>query len=194
MHFLYCSADSNAVLARRLYQERYPGRRCPDRKTFVSIHRPLCEHGSFVPRAANRGRPRSAAPEVEEDILDVVNVIPGITTWRVSMQVGVAHSTVWRALTEQQLYPYRLQHGTGLVTTRLPCTNNVLPVVQILTSLPLWYLRMKHSSQEMVPRIFTVSIRGQMKVHVRFFHHFTNSGSSSTSRTVFVVIIYSDLT
>ncbi|KAJ4441420.1 hypothetical protein ANN_11275 [Periplaneta americana] len=30
--------DGNAALARRLYQERYPQRQCPDRKTFVRLH------------------------------------------------------------------------------------------------------------------------------------------------------------
>ncbi|PSN31088.1 hypothetical protein C0J52_24880 [Blattella germanica] len=34
MHFIYGKADGNAALARRLYQERYPQRQCPDRKTF----------------------------------------------------------------------------------------------------------------------------------------------------------------
>jgi hypothetical protein len=28
-------------------------------------------------------------PQIEEDILDVVNEIPEIITWRISMQVGV---------------------------------------------------------------------------------------------------------
>jgi hypothetical protein len=80
MHFMYGLVDGNAVVACHLYQERYPGRRCPDRKTFVSIHRHLCKHGNFAPRFANRGRPRSMTPEVEENILDVVNEIPGIRT------------------------------------------------------------------------------------------------------------------
>ncbi|KAJ4443510.1 hypothetical protein ANN_05182 [Periplaneta americana] len=34
IHFMYGKADGNAALARRLYQERYPQRQCPDRKTF----------------------------------------------------------------------------------------------------------------------------------------------------------------
>jgi hypothetical protein len=76
MYFMCGLAEGNAVVARRLYQERYPGRRCPDRKIFVSIHRRLCEYGNFTPRVANRGRPRSTTPEVQEDIMDVVNETP----------------------------------------------------------------------------------------------------------------------
>ncbi|KAJ4450283.1 hypothetical protein ANN_01703 [Periplaneta americana] len=35
IHFMYGKADGNAALARRLCQERYPQRQCPDRKTFA---------------------------------------------------------------------------------------------------------------------------------------------------------------
>jgi hypothetical protein len=85
IHFMYSLADGNAVMTRHLYQEKYPGRRCPERKTCVSLHRRLCEYGNFTPRVANRRRPRSIPPEVEEDILDVVNETPGISTRKVSM-------------------------------------------------------------------------------------------------------------
>ncbi|KAJ4436622.1 hypothetical protein ANN_16753 [Periplaneta americana] len=47
IHFMYGKADGNAALARRLYQERYPQRQCPDRKTFVRLHYRLCEYGKF---------------------------------------------------------------------------------------------------------------------------------------------------
>ncbi|KAJ4450008.1 hypothetical protein ANN_01415 [Periplaneta americana] len=48
IHFMYGKADGNAALARRLYQERYPQRQCPDRKTFVRLHYRLCEYGKFT--------------------------------------------------------------------------------------------------------------------------------------------------
>ncbi|KAJ4432656.1 hypothetical protein ANN_21279 [Periplaneta americana] len=47
IHFMYGKADGNAALARRLYQERYPQRQCPDRKTFVRLHYRLCEYGQI---------------------------------------------------------------------------------------------------------------------------------------------------
>jgi hypothetical protein len=109
VHFVYGLAEVNAVVARRLYQEICPGRRCSDRKTFVSIHRRLCEHGNFAPLVANRGRPKSTTSEVEVDIPDIVNKIPGNSTGRVSTQVGVAHSSGWRLLREQHLCPYHVQ-------------------------------------------------------------------------------------
>ncbi|KAJ4434307.1 hypothetical protein ANN_22861 [Periplaneta americana] len=64
IHFKYGKADGNAALARRLYQERYPQRQCPDRKTFVRLHYRLCEYGKFNSPGLGRGQPRSTTPEV----------------------------------------------------------------------------------------------------------------------------------
>ncbi|KAJ4432171.1 hypothetical protein ANN_20787 [Periplaneta americana] len=64
IHFMYGIADGNAALARRLYQERYPQRQCPDRKTFVRLHYRLCEYGKFNSPGLGRERPRSTTPEV----------------------------------------------------------------------------------------------------------------------------------
>lgn len=47
MHLMYGLALCNAVQARRLYQERFPGRVIPDRKTFEATHRRLRETGNF---------------------------------------------------------------------------------------------------------------------------------------------------
>ncbi|KAJ4426406.1 hypothetical protein ANN_27220 [Periplaneta americana] len=57
IHFMYGKADGNAALARRLYQQRYPQRQCPDRKTFVRLHYRLCEYGKFNSPGLERGRP-----------------------------------------------------------------------------------------------------------------------------------------
>ncbi|KAJ4428848.1 hypothetical protein ANN_25841 [Periplaneta americana] len=88
----------NAALARRLYQERYPQRQCPDRKTFVHLHYRLCEYGKFNSPGLGRGRPRSTTPEVQEEILEAVNMTPSISTRRVALQVNVPHTTVWKLL------------------------------------------------------------------------------------------------
>ncbi|KAJ4432842.1 hypothetical protein ANN_21481 [Periplaneta americana] len=80
IQFMYGKADGNAALARRLYQERYPQRQCPDRKTFVRLHYRLCEYGKFNSPGLGRGRPRSTTPEVQEEILEAVNMTPSIST------------------------------------------------------------------------------------------------------------------
>ncbi|KAJ4436030.1 hypothetical protein ANN_18657 [Periplaneta americana] len=104
IHFMYGKADGSAVLARRLYQERYPQRQCPDRKTFVRLHYRLCKYGKFNSPGLGRGRLRSTTPEVQEEILEAVNMTPSISTRRVALQVIVPHTTVWRLLKEYQLF------------------------------------------------------------------------------------------
>ena len=47
IHLAYGAANGNAVEARRLYAERYPGRHLPDRRFFISVDRRLRETGSF---------------------------------------------------------------------------------------------------------------------------------------------------
>ncbi|KAJ4428570.1 hypothetical protein ANN_24614 [Periplaneta americana] len=85
VHFMYGKEDGNAALARRLYQERYPQRQCPDRKTFVRLHYRLCEYGKFNSPGLGRGRPRSTTPEEQEEILEAVNMTPSISTRRVAL-------------------------------------------------------------------------------------------------------------
>jgi hypothetical protein len=89
---------------------------------------------------------------------------------------------------------YRPRHCKITLLESCSATVSNFSVAQTLTSLPLWCLRTKHSSQEIDSRIFTVSIWELMKNHMRFFQHITNSGSPSTSVPVFVGIICSDLT
>ncbi|KAJ4430376.1 hypothetical protein ANN_22592 [Periplaneta americana] len=120
IHFMYGKADGSAALARHLYQERYPQRQCPDRKTFVRLHYRLCEYGKFNSPGLVRGRPRSTTPEVQEEILEAVNMTPSISTRRVALQVNVPHTTVWRLLKEYQLYPYHLQRVQALSPADYP--------------------------------------------------------------------------
>lgn len=47
MHLLYGRANCNALRAKRLYAQKYPHRRVPDRKTFENVDRRLRETGKF---------------------------------------------------------------------------------------------------------------------------------------------------
>ncbi|KAJ4445852.1 hypothetical protein ANN_12537 [Periplaneta americana] len=119
IHFMYGKTDGNAALARRLYQERYPQRQCPDRKTFVHLHYRLCEYGKFNSPGLGRGRPRSTTPEVQEEILEAVNKTPSIRTRRVKLQVSVPHTTIWRLLKEYQLCGSPSTSWAGIIGDRL---------------------------------------------------------------------------
>ncbi|KAJ4438126.1 hypothetical protein ANN_14065 [Periplaneta americana] len=98
IHFMYGKADGNAALARRLYQERYPQRQCPDRKTFGTTK-------IYNSRSTGGWR---------------LNMTPSISTRRVALQVNVPHTTVWRLLKEYQLYPYHLQRVQALSPADYP--------------------------------------------------------------------------
>jgi hypothetical protein len=117
---MYGLADGNALKARRLYRERYPTRRLPDRKTFEAIHCRICEHGSTASPPGTGGRPRSTTPEEEEDVLNAVDQSPGVSTRRLGLQRYVPHVTIWRLLLEQQLYPYHLQRVQALSRADYP--------------------------------------------------------------------------
>jgi hypothetical protein len=52
---------------------------------------------------------------------------------------------------------------------------------------------MKNSSQEIESRIFTISICGQMKIHMGFIHQITNSSSPATSEPVFMGLTYFEI-
>ena len=120
MHFLYGLTNGNDLEARQLYHERYPERRCPDRKTFEAVHSRLYEHGSFTSPAGTRRQPRRTTRDAEEAILDTVAQNPCISTWHLGMQMDVPHVTIWWLLHEQQLYLYNLQQIQSLGPVDLP--------------------------------------------------------------------------
>lgn len=127
MHFIYGRANGSALQASRLYAETYPDRRHPDRKLFIKIHQRLSETGSFRPLNHSRGRPVSVrSPEVEEMVLEAVHENPELSTRRIAQQHGVrCHSTVWKILNDQLLYPYHLQRVQALLPCDFQARNNL---------------------------------------------------------------------
>lgn len=73
MHLMYGLAECNSAAARRLYAERFPNRRQPDKKTFQRLHERLRDTCSFNKRVSNGGRPRTTRTvHLEEWILNYV--------------------------------------------------------------------------------------------------------------------------
>ena len=116
IHFMYGRGNGNAYEVQRLYRAQFPNRRLPDPRTFTSVHRRLREHGTTHPPNNEGGRPRTVrTPEVEEEILAMVDQTPSTSTRRIAADVGVSHATVWRTLHEQLLYPYHIQRVQALI-------------------------------------------------------------------------------
>ncbi|KAJ4440092.1 hypothetical protein ANN_08225 [Periplaneta americana] len=178
IHFMYGKADDNAALARCLYQERYPQRQCPDRKTFVRLHYRLCEYGKFNSPGLGRGRPRSTTPEVQEEILEAVNMTPSISTRRVALQVNVPHTSVWRLLKEYQLYPYHLQRVQALSPADYPARVRLSVVLAATYGTGVHKLPGKHNR---LPHVLedTPLINRQ---HIHFLHDGAPAHFSRTAR------------
>ncbi|KAJ4439464.1 hypothetical protein ANN_07588 [Periplaneta americana] len=119
IHFMYGKADGNAALARRLYQERYPQRQCPDRKTFVRLHYRLCECGKFNSPGLGRGRPKSTTPEVQEEILEAANMTPSISTRRLAMEHVWAYENPRATVPSHHQVRFSLNMWAGVIGDRL---------------------------------------------------------------------------
>lgn len=110
MHFIYGQADGNALEAVRRYQARYPNRRQPSANTFSRLHQRLHETGVLQPKFADCGRYRTQRiTDAEDDILQMVDEDPSLSTRNIARDTGVSRHTVWRTLHENLLYPYHLQ-------------------------------------------------------------------------------------
>ena len=101
MRFMYGLAGCNSEEARRLYENRFPGRRIPNKKTFQRLDERLRNHRTFQKRTSNGGRSAHVRTvNCEERILHHVEDNNGISTRRIAAMVNVSHVTVWRVLRE----------------------------------------------------------------------------------------------
>ena len=108
IHLFYGRANGNAHEARRLYKQTFPNRQLPCSRTFSRIAQRLRERGTFIP-VIEEGRPRTARTvQQEQRILAHVAANSGTGIRRKSSAEVVHHSTVWRILHENRLYPYHL--------------------------------------------------------------------------------------
>lgn len=105
----------NARAAVRRYSEKYPRRNVPNYKTFLTTERRLRECGTLKPRNMDRGRERIVrTTQNEENVLDILEENPSISTRRVAVQTHMSHSVVWRIAKEHQLHPYHYRQVQDL--------------------------------------------------------------------------------
>uniref|UniRef100_A0A1B6L5Q6 DUF4817 domain-containing protein n=1 Tax=Graphocephala atropunctata TaxID=36148 RepID=A0A1B6L5Q6_9HEMI len=112
---MYGLANNNRELARRLYAEHFPNRRLPSEMMFVTVDDRLRQHGSFGIPSGGRGNQRTARTiDVEDEVLRAVEEDPTTSTRRLASAVRISHSSVWRILNNQLLYPYHVQRVQAL--------------------------------------------------------------------------------
>lgn len=115
MLLVYGECRLNSREACRVYSERFPQRRQPNKKTFVAVCQRLRDTGRVQPHNTNRGPRRDLREGVEEELLDAVEEAPGVSTRHLSRQFGVSHTTVHRVLQDNLLHPYHIQRVQDLL-------------------------------------------------------------------------------
>jgi len=111
--FVYGFCDSNARATVQEYQRRFPDRRIPSRSVFTRIHQTLRDSGSHPSVSLQSEREVVRTINTRENILQMVQRSPRLSTHRISSGIGVSRMQVWRTLHEEDLYPYhdkRVQH------------------------------------------------------------------------------------
>ena len=113
MHFVYGFCDGNACAAVEEYQRRFPDRRIPSRSVFSRIHQTLRDTGSLPSVSLQSEREVVRTINTRENILQIVQRSPRLSTRVMASRIGVSRKQVWRTLHKEDLYPYhgqRVQH------------------------------------------------------------------------------------
>jgi len=113
MHFVYGFCDGNARAGVQEYQRRFPDRRIPSRSVFTRIHQTLLGTVS-LPRVSLQSETEVVRTiNKRENILQMVQRSPRLSTRRMASRIGVSRMQVWQTLHEENLYPchdQRVQH------------------------------------------------------------------------------------
>ena len=95
------------------YQRRFPNRRIPSRGVFTHIHQTMRETRCLPSVAVQSERELVRTINTRENILQMVQRSPCLSTHRMAFRIGVSRMQVWRTLREEDLYLYhdqRVQH------------------------------------------------------------------------------------
>ncbi|GFU32085.1 uncharacterized protein TNCV_3833351 [Trichonephila clavipes] len=117
---MYGAAQGNGAAAERMYRERFPRRKHPDRRTFERIHRELRTSGTFYASRHGTGIGRyRRTPSLEQRILNTVDN-PSTSSRAVGRALGVSHQSVLRTLHEDRMHPYHLQRVQAITPDDYP--------------------------------------------------------------------------
>ena len=98
MHFVYGFCNGNARAAVEEYQRRFPDRRIPSRGVFTRIHQTMRETGCLPSVAVQSEREVVRTINTRENILEMVQRSPRLSTRRMASRIGVSHMQVWRSV------------------------------------------------------------------------------------------------
>lgn len=107
--YVYGFCDGNARAAVREYERRFPNRRVPNHQTFTSVFQHVRDHGSFPNVSTRSDRPMQLNVNEQENILQMVERSPQLSTRRICSRTGIPRMSVWRTLHNALLYPFHNQ-------------------------------------------------------------------------------------
>lgn len=105
IHLVYGFCSSNAAESRREYRRRFPNRKLPNERTFISVHRCLSETGRFPTNGRSVGNFRQDVG-LEEAVLNCVDRDPRTSTRAVAREVGVSQTFVSKLFRRENLHPF----------------------------------------------------------------------------------------
>ncbi|GFV60961.1 uncharacterized protein TNCV_4716151 [Trichonephila clavipes] len=117
MHLMFGAAQGNGSAAERMYRERFPDRKHPERRTFERIHRELRTSGTFYAsrRGTGIGRYRRT-PSLEQRILNTVDNNPSTSSRAVGYVLFTDEATfTWSGMFNMHnshLWAHVNPHGT----------------------------------------------------------------------------------
>jgi len=117
--YVYCFCDGNSVEAVAEYKQRFPNRRIPTRRVFTRVYQTLRDIGTLPGVRIAAERHANEGVDEEEGIVQMVRSSPRASTRRIG-RLRVTHTSVWRTLHAEGMYPYHVQHlGSGNFAERL---------------------------------------------------------------------------
>lgn len=108
----YCNGSANRAVAE--YQRRFPNRRVPDRNVFQTVFNNACETGMFPSVRITSERQAGPGVAVEEEILNMVERSPGVSTRRIATRLQIKQTTAWETIRKNGLKPFHIQRVQNL--------------------------------------------------------------------------------
>ena len=90
MHYVYGYCDGNASAAVNEYGRRYPERRIPSKRVFMRVEQSLRDNGCLPSFALHSERENVRTINARENILDMVQRSPCLSTRRMASRVGLS--------------------------------------------------------------------------------------------------------
>jgi len=109
LHLVYGLCDGNARAAVQEYHRRFPDRRIPSRIVFMRIHQTLRDTGSLPSVSLQSEREVVRTINTRENLLQMVQRTPRLSTLRMASRIGLSRMQVWRTFHEEDLYAYHDQ-------------------------------------------------------------------------------------